>query len=566
MGDLVVLWILAAGIVIVALLGLREKKRYMRRLRKRILADFGVFRERKVRNDRIDVVSSYYRGHSRDGQVDDITWGDLELSRLFGVMNHTFSAAGEEYLYYALRTPLKDEEVLKKRDEQIRFFTEHVDERLRMQLYFARMGKPGGTSLYDYLQTAAEVKFRKGLSLHFLAPVLLLLSILLIFINTGTGIPVLIGALILNIGWYMRDKGTVAPYMICLQQVLREIQAGEWFKNFSFPVFEEETKTIRQSLRDLSGLKKAAVFTFSGDGTSSDPFAILGVYINMLLHLDLVAFYYSFRMVRNKKEAIDALHTAMGSLECMIALASFRKCVGQYCTPVLDGKQEAKGLAHPLIKTPVRNDYDLKESMLLTGSNASGKSTFLKAMAINMLLSRTFYMACAEEFHTDFSDIYTSMALRDDLAHQESYFMAEIRAMQRILQAGREKEEEGASESSHDGITCFVDEVLRGTNTVERIAASTKILEYMHRNGIRCIAATHDIELTDLLEDAGYENYHFDEEIREGDVVFPYKLKAGKAGGRNAIRLLTVMGYDEDITAGAQEMAERFTKEGLWRK
>ena len=109
-----------------------------------------------------------------------------------------------------------------------------------------------------------------------------------------------------------------------------------------------------------------------------------------------------------------------------------------------------------------------------------------------MLLSQCFGFACADDFHTSFHRIYTSMALRDDMAQGESYFMAEIKAMRRILEAAGKT---GAP------IACFVDEVLRGTNTVERIAASTQILKYMRKNGILCFAATHDIELTSLLED-----------------------------------------------------------------
>ncbi|MBP3296251.1 MAG: hypothetical protein J6M27_06695, partial [Lachnospiraceae bacterium] len=195
-------------------------------------------------------------------------------------------------------------------------------------------------------------------------------------------------------------------------------------------------------------------------------------------------------------------------------------------------------------------------SMLLTGSNASGKSTFLKTVALNQLLSQTLYFACADEFHADFHRIYTSMSLRDDLEHQESYFMVEIRAMQRILEAGRR---EGAK------IACFVDEVLRGTNTVERIAASTEILKYMAQQGYFCAAATHDIELTSLLEDV-YENYHFSEEIKDGDVLFNYRLQEGKAQTRNAIRLLSVMGYEESIIEQAEALAETFLKEGVWQK
>ena len=114
-------------------------------------------------------------------------------------------------------------------------------------------------------------------------------------------------------------------------------------------------------------------------------------------------------------------------------------------------------------------------------------------------------------------------------------------------------------------VLCFVDEVLRGTNTVERIAASAQILEYMTGKQVICFAATHDIELTHILEDY-YDNYHFQEEVRDGDIRFDYILYSGRATSRNAIKLLQIMGYDEKVITRAETAAEYFLKAGEWAK
>jgi len=110
---------------------------------------------------------------------------------------------------------------------------------------------------------------------------------------------------------------------------------------------------------------------------------------------------------------------------------------------------------------------------------------------------------------------------------------------------------------------CFVDEVLRGTNTVERIAASTQVLKSLAGNNMCCFAATHDIELTSLLNDY-YDNYHFEEEIRDGDIFFNYTLLDGKATTRNAIMLLEIMGYSPSIIEQARQQAEHFVASGIW--
>ena len=197
---------------------------------------------------------------------------------------------------------------------------------------------------------------------------------------------------------------------------------------------------------------------------------------------------------------------------------------------------------------------DTKKCVLITGSNASGKSTFLKTAALGAVLAQTICTVPAERWRAPFYRVMSSMALRDDLTGGESYFMVEIRALKRILDACGERQ---------PPVLCFVDEVLRGTNTVERIAASSRILRSLTGEGVLCFAATHDIELTHLLEDV-YHNYHFEETIENGDISFNYLLKRGRAQTRNAIRLLEVMGYDGRVIREAEELAERFLETGEW--
>jgi DNA mismatch repair ATPase MutS len=110
-----------------------------------------------------------------------------------------------------------------------------------------------------------------------------------------------------------------------------------------------------------------------------------------------------------------------------------------------------------------------------------------------------------------------------------------------------------------------IDEVLRGTNTVERIAASSELLKHLDTEKTLCLAATHDVELCALL-DGQYRSLHFEESVTEdGEVLFDYKLKDGPATTRNAIKLLGSMGFDKSLVERANEKAERYTAEGKWR-
>ena len=216
-----------------------------------------------------------------------------------------------------------------------------------------------------------------------------------------------------------------------------------------------------------------------------------------------------------------------------------------------------------MIQEPVKNSIRAERGVLLTGSNASGKSTFLKTVAVNAILSQTVYTCMADRWSSGYFRVYSSMALQDNLEGQESYYIVEIKSLKRILDETLSREEGKSGERAP--VLCFVDEVLRGTNTVERIAASSQILNYMAGRQALCFAATHDIELTHILENY-YDNYHFQEQVQDHDIQFDYKLYPGRASSRNAIKLLGLMGYEEDVIQAAERSAQQFLENGEWEK
>ena len=260
----------------------------------------------------------------------------------------------------------------------------------------------------------------------------------------------------------------------------------------------------------------------------------------------------------DKEDYIYELIDTLGFIEASISVASFRCMLGSWCVPEFrkdnDMQLEVRNVYHPLITKPVANSINTKHNVLLTGSNASGKSTFLKTIAINALLSQTIYTSVSEYYRAPVYRIYSSMALRDDLSSSNSYYIVEIKSLKRMLDA--------ASKEGHP-VLMFVDEVLRGTNTVERIAASSEILKSIRTDKALVFAATHDVELTSLLR-GKYDNYHFQEEVTDDEVVFDFKLYTGPATTRNAIKLLKTIGYDSTIINAAERSAGYFLNNGKW--
>ncbi|MBO5069575.1 MAG: hypothetical protein J6C37_04355, partial [Roseburia sp.] len=200
-----------------------------------------------------------------------------------------------------------------------------------------------------------------------------------------------------------------------------------------------------------------------------------------------------------------------------------------------------KGIYHPLLEQAVRNDFILKRGCMITGANASGKSTFIKAVAVNSILAQTIHTCMAEQFRMPRMRILTSMAVRDDILSGESYYIREVGYLKRIVNAVGEELP----------VLCLIDEILRGTNTAERLAASEAVLTYLAKKNCLAVVATHDMELAEKLVDL-YDCYYFQSEIREDDILFDYKIRKGFGQTKNAVKLLSYMKFPVEIV----EMAE----------
>ena len=444
-----------------------------------------------------------------------------------------------------------------------------------MQEIFFKIGRTGKYSLYDYMDFLDVLGERKN-GKHLLVDLLFFLTIAAAFVSPPLGLCGVSIVMCFNITTYLKEKKQIEPYLTSFHYIFRLIRGAEELSGIHAQQLEGRLSKVRKLLPQFGKLNRSASL---GMRTSSgDPMGIVADYINMMLHLDIIGFNIMLHAVREQTENIDRLVTIVGELDALIAAAGFRHSLPAWCVPKLTaaetvadgaahGAVESSGqhfealslqleqLYHPLLADPVKNDIETTNGVLLTGSNASGKSTFLKAVALNMILAQTIHTCCADHCQSSYWRVMTSMALRDDLGSGESYYIVEIRSLKRILDA---------AQSPGAPVLCFVDEVLRGTNTVERIAASTQILKSLHKPGVCCFAATHDVELTGLLE-AEYDNYHFEEQIADGDISFPYLLMPGRATSRNAIRLLEMMGYSEEIIKKADDQAAEFLKTGVWK-
>ncbi len=524
----------------------------------KLYKEYGVLPSREYKPGRLEIISHYFEKHKDGFFIDDITWNDLDMDEVFKRMNYTYSAAGEEYLYYVLRKPCMEEAELLKREKIIDFISSHPDERVAFQLIYSKLGKTGKYSIYDYLDYLDGLGNRSNLQ-HYFALLLLLISIGVMFVNIPFGLVAFGIIMVYNNMSYFKVKNEIDPYITSFAYIFRLLEAVKKLQEHKSEVLSEEFKLLKKCSSSMNGFKTGSFLLMSTGrmSGSGNPIDILLDFIRMGFHLDLIKFNQMLSEVRKHISDIDLMITTVGKIEAMIAVGAYRTSLDSYCVPVFSKKLEinAEGMYHPLLDNPVKNSLRTKSSVLITGSNASGKSTFLKTVALNSIFAQTIHTCLAENYSGSMFRIISSMSLRDDVQGGESYYMVEIRALKRIMNMVKEEGEP---------VLCFVDEVLRGTNTVERIAASTQILKNMSAGNCLCFAATHDIELTYLLEQI-YENYHFSEEFEGNDIYFTYKIINGRAQTRNAIKLLGIMGFSTEIIDVAEAMAGNFLETGVWQ-
>lgn len=554
----------AAGFVLLfALLIFYENRKQRKNIRRKVQRIYGNVPEQEYETGDIERISHYFRRREKEGFViDDITWNDLDMDRIYMLVNQTVSSPGEDVLYDMMRRPAFSEEELKRRDSLVEFFASHEKERVEMQLHLFRVGKTRVGSLADTvlaLKDAPEIKTGS----HVFMLIILLLTLFVLFpLAPLQGILVFLVLATGNITAYYASKARKITeiYMDCFSNLLGMLKTADEMKNISWKEVEPQMKAIKEARKAFASLRKKAIFV-TGSGKGFDNFfdAVLD-YVRMLTHIDFLAYNAVLRETRDKADVIMSLIDNMGELDAAISIASFRELLPLKCKPAFapyDGQEiklQAEDLYHPLITEPVANSIAAKGGTLVTGSNASGKSTFLKNIAVNSVLAQTIYTCTCSDYQAPFLKVMTSMALRDDIGSGQSYFIVEIKSLKRILDESRKEEP----------LLCVIDEVLRGTNTIERIAASSRILGVLNKKWMLPFAATHDIELSYILGNL-YKNYHFQEEIQENQVVFNYILKEGRATTRNAIRLLDMLGYEKELVKNAGEAAAEFERTGVWK-
>ncbi|NLK75937.1 MAG: hypothetical protein GX288_11715 [Clostridiales bacterium] len=536
--------------------GIINKRSREKKLKIQLLKQWGDVPQDEYTSEKYKSIAEYYYSIKDDTMdVDDITWNDVDMDEIYMMLNNTQSAAGEEYLYAILRKPLFSNEELQERNRLVTFFQNKEEQRVDLQVQLNNIGKLHKISAYEYINRLDELKFKSNIP-HYIMAFGLLISIILIFIVPSIGGLATFAFAINNIIQYLNKKGKIEHHLTLFAFILRILDGINGIAKLDIPELKSYCDDLVKASVKFRNFKRGSIFV-TAKNVSNNIIEIVFDYFRMLFHIDLIKFNSMLSFLKKNQETLISMYTNIGLLDSMIAVASFRTLLDYYCEPELVESDKpilsATDLYHPILEEPVVNSISEEGSVLVTGSNASGKSTFIKALAVNAILSQTIYTSLCTNYRASFFVIYSSMALRDNIFKNESYYIVEIKSLKRILDRVNPK----------IPVLCFIDEVLRGTNTLERIAASSRILASLAEKNTMVIAATHDIELTYILE-RYYSNYHFQEQIINDQIEFDYKLYPGRAVSRNAIKLLSLIGYSQEIINASEQAANDFLEKGEW--
>ncbi len=479
-------------------------------------------------NSRFDYQFNLRRKNYSDTLIDDKTWTDLDMDTLFHKSNFNFTAIGEMKWYATLRKmfTINNKKLVNQfKDEQFR---------VNVSYHLALIGK------VVYPLFPDQIKPVKRNNLFMLCPFLPLLGAIIIFINISLGILIILFSILLNIGLSAHLKKSYSQDLKSIFYTSKVIKHSYSLSKIKgTPSINIDFQQFKLA-RSLSG--------FIGKADDQD---IGGTFI-MLFKMSFMLDYFFFHIIQftyvKHQEELLQCYDYISTLDNHYSLVMYRRTLHTYCEPsIIKDKQQItfSNLLHPLLTEAVPNSLNIKHNILLTGSNASGKSTFMKAVATNLILAQTLNTATAEAFSYKPGLVYTSMANTDDILSGDSYFMTELKSIRRLFNI-----------KNNQLVYCFIDEIFKGTNTTERIAASESVLNYLDtEKHYKVIAATHDIELSEYLK-ANYENYHFNESIENNQIYFDYKIKKGKANTRNAIELLRITQFPEKVYTRAKQTIE----------
>jgi DNA mismatch repair ATPase MutS len=480
---------------------------------------------------------------------------DLDLfgdGSLFQLVNRAATFPGIMMLAKWLNAP-ESKDVILSRQQAVNEIASKNDWRIDMQAHLVfsiKQQKEQIKNLLHYLTIPIELKDQKWLAVYSkIAPYLLFVVILIAAFYAPAryfaGLLALANVRIVVSHAKTVNKtdliaGKIGESLKYFVSVFKSIENEKWESNYlniqSGRIKYTGTQAISVRVEELSKLINQ-----------------LNYRLNVVASFVLNTFFlWDIRMViaienwkKNNQQNLEEAFDVIAEYEALISLASLYINYPDWCFPkIVEGRGytiSAKQIAHPLINIDNRiaNDYELTDTFkidIITGSNMAGKSTFLRTIGINTVLALCGAPVCATSMQVSVVTVLSYMRIKDSLNESTSTFKAELDRLQMLL----------AAVDSDAKIFFLIDEMLRGTNSVDKYLGSKAVIKQLiGKKGVGMVA-THDLQIAELEKEYPdyIRNFYFDIQVKNGEMLFDYKIKHGECKTFNASLLLKQIGIN----------------------
>lgn len=475
---------------------------------------------------------------------------DLDIfgqNSLFQLLNRTSTPSGESRLVHWLLNAGKNSELV-ERHEALSELTSDIPWNQEFQAA-GRMISTGTnqSKLLSWLQKPADIPATPYIIAAFVLPVILLIAIGLVISGTiSIYIPLIIlfvnGAILRKFQKRLLSVTTFttgnARLLASYGALIRMIE----LRSFKAPLLVHLKEPFKHedslATKKISSLRKLADFL---DGRGN----MFYQFLNIFFLLDIFLIHAAETWKNKNKDDIEFWFSNIGEFEALISFAGFQVSHPSYVTPTFSSTEvfKVQGMGHPLIhpRERVANDFQMSGTgkvIIVTGSNMSGKSTFLRTVGVNAVLAYAGGVICAAKMELGIFRIFTGMRTEDNLEEHISSFYAELRRIKKLLEY---IDEEGRP------VLYMLDEILKGTNTHDRHKGSAALVKKLSASHALGFVSTHDLELGTLSKDnALIENYSFNSQIKDDEIIFDYTISEGVCRSFNASMLMKKIGILEN--------------------
>lgn len=483
-----------------------------------------------------------------DGLLSQKMWDDLNLNDFFESVDYTTSCVGRQYLYHLLHYNRLSE--ITGLENVIRSFSE--DNTLRTSVQ-ADLKKLDSSDAYHIASLFSKAHPEYSRRFYYLLHILQFLPAVFLGLCIVTSlsyflIPLCISFFV-NLFYHYRSKAQMQGYFFSVPQLCKLLkQAEKLVENRLYISIDNDIQGVLKGLHPLR--KHLSTFNLSLR-LESDIAIMLYLFTelaNIFFLREVIPVAKAFFLLRGRQSEIERTFRFFGLVDVLCSVSELRDNLSYFTLPeecVDDETFHVEGLYHPLVENCISNDITLRgKSVLITGSNMSGKTTFVRSIGLSLLSGQVLHTCFARSFRMSATtSLLSAIHMEDSLLEGKSFFLQEVEIVKVMLE-----------ESGRGRHLFLLDELFKGTNTTERIAIAKAVLSTLAKQDNIVFVSTHDIELASLLNDE-YDLYHFCESIADSTLSFDYKLKQGPVTERNAIRIIEMCGYPQNVIREAYMLA-----------